>query len=171
MVELPEALYRAITRGRSPQTEGRSVAAMVHEVQRVYGTKPPAGIGEHTWRRMRNEPGRAFAAASIKALRTAQRRVRLTPGREARLRKPRPPIEVYGDIQVSETITTRWLHVGRWPDPVPGYGPPITGMLRGVLDEWLRGDDLGATAKFVAPITNNFGAPVLILDVHDMKLG
>lgn len=171
MADLPTALYRAITRGRSPATEGRSLTSMVHEVQRTYGTKPPPGIGEHTWRRMRNQPGWKFKPASVNALRAAQRRVRLAPGREARLRVPRPPIEVYADVKISEGITTRWLHVGRWPDPPHGYGPPITGMLRGVLDAWLAGDDGAAADRFMAPISNNIGTPVVILDVHDMKLG
>lgn len=174
--DLPTALYRAITGGRTPRTEGGSVASMVDELQRAHGTHAPAGVSERTWRRLRADPVRSVANATRKALRGAQRRARLTAAREAKLRKPRPGIEIKADVLISNTPQKqRWLHVGKWPDPPPGYGAPITGMMNDVLDAWLGGDDAGAVRAFMTPISEQILGPgktdVEISNITQMRLG
>lgn len=148
---------------------------MVHELQHAHGTSAPPGVSERTWRRLRADPARQVANATRQALRSAQRRSRLSATRERKLRAPRPGIQVKADVEISNGTKHRWLHVGRWPDPPPGYGEPITGMLNPVLDAWLRGDDEGAARAFMTPISDqiiaNGGTAVGVSNVVELRLG
>lgn len=136
-----DELYRALTGGRSPRTEGLSVAAMVGEVERFAGSGRAAarlaGVPESTWRGLRAGRVASPKEPTVNALRRAQRRVRLSRGREARIRNG-APFGVRGTVVVSSDVRPeRPLVISGWK----AWDAMAAGSM---LDKWLQGDDAGA---------------------------
>ena len=170
MSEFTEHLYRGIT-GRAPDTEARSVADMVNELRATLGAHPPAGVSRSTWGRLRRDPGRRVTPRIQDALRLAQRRARLSAGRERRLRAPRPGIRYRGWVKISQDARFRTFKIGELTDPSPPAPPIIAGMLGPVLDAWLLGNDDAAEQRFMGPIEARMGGSVYFWDIEYLRLG
>lgn len=93
-MDLGEAIYREITGGRSPHTEVRggwsaAVEYLVGEAGSARAAARELGVSESTFRGWRHgRTPRDGGDYVLDAARRMQRRARLRPGREARLRKP-----------------------------------------------------------------------------------
>lgn len=161
-MSLSDAVYRAIS-NRSPLTEGGPVRGIVHELARAHGTHPPAGIAERTWRRARHEEGWKPTARVRDALEAAQRRARLSAGRERWLRSP-ADIGISASIRVSSDVRDRRILVTRWRSWQQRYagimvdrflarddasmGDPILWALTQEVPELTIGDESGIVVRF-----------------------
>lgn len=165
------AIYRGITGGRGP-TERKTVPGIVADLERRYGTTPPPGLKEHTWRRMRKNPKRRAAASTIDALRAAQRRARLSDAREARLRRA-DTITVVADITVSQKkIPGRRMVIGpHWLSAPRGYGTPTDGLIARLIDAWLAREDDQLADMFADAVADAIGQDVLFENVKDWTIG
>lgn len=157
-MDLQEALYRAITGGRSPRSGG-TVPAMVTELQRTHTTTPPPGISARTWRRLRADPSHGYAKGTVDALRAAQRVARVSPAR-ARLLRGTPIIGVHAVVRISNDERDRKIILSSWLNP----GRPVsagdhTGLMRAVLGEWLGGDQDAAAGLFTAAMESGLNGP------------
>jgi hypothetical protein len=105
-VSLFDKVYRWITHGRSPATEYRDVSAAVRAQEARYGSGRKAakalGIPESTWRGWRSgrppKPGNPHAERLRVETVKAERRARLKPGRERRLRAGGPIASQIGNV-------------------------------------------------------------------------
>lgn len=143
----PESIARAAIRGLSgrgiPRDE--SPAAMADRLIKHYGTQRAAsqatGIPERTLRYMK--AGRAPSKGNAAKLTGGERRVRLSPGREARLRgATEPRVRVTGDVTHQQDYTSkRRIQLGRLIEQqYPGASQEFVNDL---LDRYLEGDDQG----------------------------
>lgn len=142
-----DALYRGITSGRSPGTEGLSLGGVLAELEHAAGggrhaardAAAAAGVPGRTWRRWKAGANRPTPAGWGRLL-DAQRRARLPRGREQWLRRD-PGIGVHAIIKVSEDERERKVIISGWrhrPDS------------KTVLNRWLRRhDDAGAAAEII----------------------
>lgn len=118
-MELGEATYRGIS-NRSPHTEGGPVRSVVAEVRSFFGLRPPEGISERTWRKARNDPTWNPSTRVRAILEAAQRRSRLSIGREKWLRSP-GAVGIHADTQVSKDRRVRKILVSTWPSWQASY--------------------------------------------------
>lgn len=173
-MDIGDALYRAITRGRSPATEGGSVASMVAEVYRALGVHGPPGISASTWRDLRAKPERRRTPATIRALRLAQRRARLSPAREAKLRTPRPtptPFVIKGKVWISASAEIRELRIHTWEDDDDFHGTePLNGLMDRMIGDWLAGEDAGMVDRLDTALSDHLGTTAHIGEVTSVKL-
>lgn len=174
-MDLQDALYRAITGGRSPRTGG-SVPSMVKEVSGRFGTKPPPGISDRTWRRLRADPGHGFAKATLDALRAAQRVARVSPAR-ARLLRGSPIIGVAAVVRVSSDERDRRILLSAWLNPGASVrAGDQTGLMSDMLDSFLAGRDGQAAEQFRAACESGLdggtgsGRSLELVDVHMIRL-
>lgn len=159
---LQPALKRAVL-GRSAdrrQDDRKTIPGIVAYLQRRYGTKPPPGLKEHTWRRLRKDPKRSSAATTQDALRRAFARARLSEAREARLRDPlNTHVRFKGDMAVSdEPPRYRDLDLSTWfldQDDV----------VNGVLDAYQAGDPDGMDDAFAEALEEEIGAAIHFSDI------
>lgn len=171
-MNLDDALYRAITsRGRKLSSEDVPLQALVHELQAALGgssTKAgrALGIPPRTWRRWASGATKTASHEHGRMLQQALRRVRLSATRERFLRGA-PHIVVHAEVKVSKDIRDRKLLVSGWPDR--DGKPPITGMMRSVLDAWLLAHDLTAAHRFMAPIEGGVDGDLDFADVHAIR--
>ena len=148
---LQPALRRAILRN-SP--ERRTLAGMVTFLERRYSTKPPPGLKEHTWRRLRRDPKRSSARATQEAIRAAFDRVRLSEARERRLRDPLHIHVTYkGDITISDDTRYRSIDFSAWDFDQAE-------MVGNVLDAFQAGDPDGMDDAFAEAIEDAIGAAI-----------
>jgi hypothetical protein len=138
------ALYRGITRGRSPYTEGRGAPLVrrMDELERHTGGRRTAaareaGVSLRTWERWRRGTQRPKPESESRLARVLRRR-RLARGREAWLRGLPQHVYVRGTIVISEDERDRTIDLAR-TDP-----PHRPGWLSPLLDYWLAGNDRAA---------------------------
>jgi len=142
--ELSDAIYRGLTKGRSPQSEGFSVRWRVAELERAYGGPRAAativGVSYRTWQRWRSGAG---LPSPVNAVRLGDliRRARLRPGRERRLRQADPPMILFrGEVWYS---STREREID--------LGPHVhEGAVGELIDAYLSRDDAGMDELFRA---------------------
>lgn len=125
MSSLGEHVYRAITGGRSPHTEGE-IGRQLAELQRGYGGARQAadaiGVARSTFRRWLS--GGRPSERSQSLLLAGQRRARLSAGRERRLRSS-GAIKYSGVMRVSGDTRTRTVDArvgsGIWSPLIDQY--------------------------------------------------
>ncbi len=146
------ATYQAFSsrrgRGAVPgsETSGWSVAQQARQVRAAAGSQRAAaaqmGVSVATFRRW--ESGKVqtpkVGTSLAQAAKAAWRRARMTPAREARLRR-RPPWQMAGEIRTSNEVRHRTIR--------PGKTRP-EGNLNDALDAYLAGDDVAAAAEIDA---------------------
>ncbi len=149
-----EALYREITGGRSPRTEVHSVGgAIEHFMARAGGVASRAarlaGVPASTFRawtrgRQPKNPGDIVERAS-----RSDRRARLRPGREARLR---------GSSMTGITLNATYDYDGRPRDvAIGGYLDYIT-LADDLVDAYLAGDSLHELGEMFAMHVDDTGS-------------
>jgi ketosteroid isomerase-like protein len=157
---LQPALQRAVLRGTP---ERRTLAGMVTFLERRHGTKPPPGLKEHTWRRLRRDPQRSSAPSTQEAIRRAFVRARLSERREQRLRNPlHVHVRFKGEFAVSdESPRYRDLDLSTWfLDQADLVGD--------VLDAFQAGDPDGMDEAFAEALENEIGAAIHFNDVDSI---
>lgn len=147
-MNIEDALYRAITGGRSPATEGVDAPSMIAEIERRTGMNHTQAaayfqVPRTTWRNWRQ--GGHPKLDAFARLRVAQRRLRLAAGRERWLRA-NPACAVLAEVKISADVRDRVLRVSTWE---AWRNSPPMGR---VLDAWLRAHDITAGLKFLEPI-------------------
>lgn len=110
-----QAVYRMVSGRWSASSEDRaSLPERMTEIERAAGTKTAAarsaGVSLRTWQRWRAGTQRPRPAA-LARLRGVQRRTRLSPAREARLRSGRGVLVVEGQLRVSSDSRHRTVAV------------------------------------------------------------
>ncbi len=137
-MNLGDAIYRRMTGGKSPATEGA-----MREIEAFAGGKAAAArlVGVHpaTWRRWSAGGGQSKGSANL--LKMASRRVRLSPGREERIRNTDPR-----DVE----IRTKEKHSGR-ERTIDGVGMALDDQVMDlIVDKYLQGAspaELGKTFR------------------------
>lgn len=161
------ALVRALT-GRSPRNDRTTVPGMVGYLKGKYGTTPPPGLKEHTWRRLRGNPRRRMAASTREAIRSAYQRSRLPQTRAARLRQPGGvPVRISATIRISDDERERTIDVDGWPDD----NPPISSLVEELLDAFEAGDQDAMVDAFTDPMEAVVGTTIHFSDVEWITIG
>lgn len=166
-----EALYKAITsHGRDMRSENRPLAVLAAEVAKGFPSFSAAAraldVPPRTFNRWVHGKTAHTTSERRGALIRALRRARLSRTREKFLRGS-PHIVVRSEVKVSSDIRQRTMLVSGWPDPEDG--PPITGMMRPVLDAWLQGHDITAADRFLAPIDGGVDGDMTFLNVKEIR--
>lgn len=154
-MNLGEALYRKFAGGRSPRTEPTTFPAALASLIRSAGSAAGAarvlGVSATTVRRWR-DAGRAPAGKSGGVVQLAvavERRKRLAPGREKRLRKYIPlSMKLEGEVEISQYKEHREIDIGQYLEP---------NAITDAMDAYLNGEPLDAIAQAFAD--NVMGAP------------
>lgn len=144
---------------------------MVTELRRTYPTKPPPGVSDRTWRRLRADPARGAAKGTLDALRAAQRAVRVSPAR-TRLLRGTPIIGVHAVVRVSSDERDRKILLSSWLNTGSAVSAgDATGLMRDVLEDWLAGRDDAASDRFRAAMESGLsgGAGGRQLELVDVK--
>lgn len=159
-----DKVYRYITRGRSPATEGRrGLPEMIRQQEIKHGSGRAAarawGIPESTWRSWRNgRPAKAKHSTVIDALKAehvkTERRARLSPGREKKLRAgtaaPGPLHAQFGDVTgtliISSDERTRSIDLSQWITPESEQA---------IVDAYLSGRD-GAVEQAIKDAMDDY---------------
>lgn len=158
-MDLPTAIRGLVTGSTAPPPS--SPAALVAELRAAFGTRPPAGIPERTWRRARHQVGWSPTAPTRARLEAAARRLRLPPAREAQLRG-KPAVAIQADITISnDERPGRTIVISGWPDP------PDMGRLVGA---YLRNDLQGAADYLERAMGRNVGGPLYVGDVQRLEM-
>lgn len=136
-----EALYRLITNGRSPRTEPTTfpaaLAVLIRSAGSAAGAARALGVSATTVRRWRDS-GRAPAGRASLVVQVAtavERRARLKPGREKRLRKPQPGMKVAGKVKISDYEEERDIELGQYAEE---------NAMGAAIDAYLAGESLDA---------------------------
>ena len=140
MADLGDALYRAICR-RSPATEPNSFRDAVgwfvaNAGGNVSAAARAAGVSRRTFRDWLEGKGHGTARAGdvLAAARAGERRKRLRPGREKRLRAMDPSgMQVHGAYNYDPKVGGRTVDAGRYVAP---------GVMGELLDAFLSGASL-----------------------------
>lgn len=153
--DIEDLLYRAITNGRSPRTEGfhnalrelRAQVPTVTELAQRLGF-PRRTVGD--WLNRGTMPRGARADQAHQAVLEALRRHRLRLGRERRLRAGRVHIvavQRYTDDDRIDNVR-HWHHPAQLPYNID-WNPAANGQ---IIDAYLAGDMRGAAEAFVRGI-------------------
>lgn len=144
-----EAAYRMVTGGRTLGTErSSSLQAMLSEIQKAAGgtvaaAARAAGVHPRTWQKWRagSQKPRPERAG---ALRQAQRRARLTPKREAKIRGGTGTLTITGTFRISNDERDRGATLGAGTDFTidPDSLAALVDDFLGGADERKLGDDL-----------------------------
>lgn len=166
-MEMSEAVYRALSGGRSPATElrGLGVPELVRAVESASGSQRAAaarlGVSPSTLRRWKAGSHRPRGLAGLQAAaKAALRRGRMGPRREAKLRGL-GPWSITGVVVISADTRRRTVQPGR---ELP------EGHLSPAVDAYLRADDLGA-AEVVERAIDQFIPGMHLVDVEAIRLG
>lgn len=144
-MDLGEVIYREITNGRSPHTEVTSWSDALELIVGEAGSGRAAarelGIAETTlrgWRHGRTprDGGDFVLDAALKM----QRRARLRPGREARLRKP-------GALGEAKLVGRLSYDGAPEPDRDVGIGDYLSEVQNDLVDAYLDGASLDELAE------------------------
>lgn len=161
-VNVTEAAYRFVSGRYMLSGELRlGRGELMDRIERAEGGPGAAarslGVTQRTWQRWRSGEVRRLKPANAASLRLAVRRLRLSPGRERRLRAAglaghAPSFTVRGWLIVSSDERYR-------EDAEKGKGVPIGSYISEevdrigpVVDAFLRGDDDGMTEAFQAAL-------------------
>lgn len=160
---LQPALRRAVL-GRGIDRRGLpgTMPGMVAFLKRRYGTKPPPGLKEHTWRRLRKDPARSSASSTQAAVRKAFDALRLTESRERRLRDPlHVNVRFKGVITISDDTRYRDLDLSSW------YLNESE-LVGDVLEAFQAGDPDGMDDAFAEALENEIGAAIHFTDIDSI---
>lgn len=159
---LQPALMRAVL-GPGGGVRRNTLAGMVRFLERRYGTKPPPGLKEHTWRRLRRDPERSSAARTQEAIRAAFASARLSQRRERRLRNPLSVhVRFKGDMAVSDELPRyRTIDLSTWP-------VDQAELVNDVLDAYQAGDPDGMDDAFAEALEEEIGAAIHFSDVDSI---
>lgn len=157
---LRPALLRAVLGRGAQHNDRRTLAGMVTFLERRFGTKPPPGLKEHTWRRLRRDPKRSSAASTQEAIRSAFARARLSEAREQRLRNPLTVhVRFKGEFSVSDEHP-------RWRDlDLTTWMLDQAELVENVLDAYQAGDLDGMDDAFAEALEEEIGAAIHFNDV------
>lgn len=121
--DLGDALYRALSNGRSPATEPDSVAGSIAWYMKHAGSESAAarmaGIPRRTfrdWRSGASKPKGGRGGELVRAARQGERRLRLKPGREARLRDADPSAIKMHATYNYDGIERKNINIGQYLD-------------------------------------------------------
>lgn len=166
-----DALYKAVTGGRSRVSEG-TIAGAIRDVERAAGgvharAAQRAGIGVSTWRHLR--AGRKPSKATTEKLLAAQRRARLSSTRERKLRG-RPVIGVWAETRISNDERPRRMLVSDWVDKRKPGSPDVHDVMPEVTELFLQGRDREAADLFTTAVDGGVAGDLHLLDVKEIRV-
>jgi len=154
-----EAMYRAMTGGRSPHTElggERAVLGRVmDEITRATGgtatgAARATGVSARAWSHWRSGD-RKPTAKSLGLLRGAQRRLRASSRKVAGMRSGEVTVAIHAVVAISSDVRDRVININRW---LPANRDP-SNVTAPAVDAWLRGDDAGAVAPLMKVVDDH----------------
>lgn len=160
-MSIEENIYRGLT-GRSPRSEmhtfGGQLGALLAHAGGTRSAAAQLAVSQRTiqrWLAGTQRPSKA-AAARLAAL---QRRLRLAPTRERRLRRANNPL-VRIELQISADTRTRDLDGRNLKWAVDGVGD--------IIDWWIDGDDSMVRRAFLEAIDDHWYRDQIINNENDI---